>query len=134
MLEHDDNDFARTYMSSSSCYDVVKLWRLSQFLPSFSMTAVEFPVYLNRESAWSDDSRTPMQLATDENHWERILEVDMSHPIMTRMADDGMRIVDGFHRIAKAYLEGRQFIDAVDVTHLLPQCLTVLPPEYEDAQ
>ena len=43
-------------------------------------------------------------------HARRIQQADLSHPVI--LAADG-RLIDGGHRIAKAWLEGRQVIDAV---------------------
>ena len=44
------------------------------------------------------------------DHMRLVQEVDMSHPII--LASDG-RVMDGMHRVARALLEGKQTIVAV---------------------
>lgn len=59
---------------------------------------------------WFDDE---LELPTCRNvlqHMRLIREVDLSNPII--LGADG-RVMDGMHRVAKAYLEGREEIDAV---------------------
>ena len=51
--------------------------------------------------------QSPQQLA---RHMKQVMDADMSYPII--MDDEGF-IMDGWHRVAKALLEGRETIKAV---------------------
>ncbi len=57
--------------------------------------------------AGSDDVPTVRRVV---EHVRLISEVDISYPII--LGTDG-RVMDGMHRIARALLEGRPYIDAV---------------------
>ena len=59
---------------------------------------------------WFDDRRERPTVRRVVDHARLIEEVDMSHPVI--LGRDG-RVMDGMHRIAKALLEGRATIDAV---------------------
>ena len=59
---------------------------------------------------WFDDRRERPTVLRVVDHARLIEEVDMSHPVI--LGRDG-RVMDGMHRIAKALLEGRATIDAV---------------------
>ena len=62
------------------------------------------------EIYWFDDE---LELPTCRNvlqHIRLISEVDLSDPII--LGADG-RVMDGMHRVAKAFLQGREEIDAV---------------------
>ena len=62
------------------------------------------------EVYWFDDE---LELPTCRNvleHMRLIREVDPSDPII--LGADG-RVMDGMHRVAKAYLQGREEIEAV---------------------
>jgi hypothetical protein len=66
------------------------------------------------------------------DHARLIAEADLSYPII--LDADG-RVMDGMHRISKAYLEGRKSISAVQLTSdLEPDFVGVDPAElpYDD--
>ena len=57
-------------------------------------------------------------------HTRLIEETDLHYPIILSMDD---RVMDGMHRVAKALLEGKKYIDAVQFT-IDPE------PDYEDVR
>ena len=61
------------------------------------------------EVYWFDDHQRPTCRFVLE-HLHYIQEADLAYPII--LASDG-RVMDGMHRVAKALLEGRSHVDAV---------------------
>ncbi len=61
------------------------------------------------ESRWFDKNDPPTCRDLIE-HYRLIQEADLSYPII--LSEEG-RVMDGMHRVAKAVLEGRETIDAV---------------------
>jgi elongation factor P hydroxylase len=59
---------------------------------------------------WFDDQFQRATVRRVVDHVRLIEEVELSHPII--LGSDG-RVMDGMHRIAKALLEGRTTISAV---------------------
>ncbi len=100
-------------------YDVPTLWELSKGFPRFLLTPEQFNAFLNRDSAWS--GVTPLEGSAKEHHWERLLEADTNFPVMVRWTESEMLIVDGYHRVSRAYVDGLSTLEAVDVSALLIQ-------------
>jgi hypothetical protein len=63
---------------------------------------------------WFDDEFQRATVRRVVDHVRLIEEVDLSYPII--LGCDG-RVMDGMHRIAKALLEGRTTISAVQFEH-----------------
>jgi hypothetical protein len=81
-----------------------RLWTLAAHLPvtSVSLESVrEFDA-----NCWFREPPTCRQVA---EHARRIFEADLSYPVL--LAADG-QLMDGGHRIAKAWLEGRTEVHA----------------------
>ena len=74
------------------------------------------------ENYWyaGPDSNPTVRSIAD--HLRLIEEADLKYPVI--LSKDG-RIMDGMHRVAKAYLLGHNSIKAV-------RFLTDIPPDYED--
>jgi hypothetical protein len=84
----------------------VRLWAAAEGLP-----VVEVPINEIAEldeDCWFD-GRAPSCREVAE-HARRIQQADLSHPVI--LAADG-RLMDGGHRVAKAWLEGRPGVAAV---------------------
>jgi hypothetical protein len=76
---------------------------------------------------WFDDELQPPTVRRVVDHIRMIEEVDLSHPII--LGFDG-RVMDGMHRIAKALLQGRETISAVQFdTDLAPDYRNCRPEE-----
>lgn len=88
-------------------WDVDRLVSLSEDLP---VRTIEIPEKEIDEVYWFNDSRNRPTVRRVIDHIRLIEACDLSFPII--LGADG-RIMDGMHRIAKAVLEGRTTIDAV---------------------
>jgi len=100
-------------------WDVDRLIELTRHLPRKripvqSIQEIEEPYW------FSHDGPAPTCRAIIE-HFRFVQEVDLSHPIILCSAG---RVMDGMHRVAKAVIEGRTEIDAV-------QFITDPAPDYE---
>jgi hypothetical protein len=58
------------------------------------------------------------------NHARDIYDADLSYPIILSPTGE---VLDGWHRICKAFLHGIEELDAVQLTTLPPYCWRVLP-------
>lgn len=96
-------------------WDVDRLIELSQGLPvkkvNVSSISEVDTVY------WFSDETDSPTVRSVADHARLIREVDMSYPII--LGYDG-RVMDGMHRIARALLEGRETIDAVQFENPVP--------------
>ena len=98
---------------------VTRLIEHAHGLPAFDLP-VETVTELD-EDCWFDT--TPPTIRRVIAHCQRILDADLSHPIILHA--DGS-LMDGGHRIAKAILEGRTHVKAVRLE-------TVPPPDWTEA-
>jgi hypothetical protein len=102
-------------------WDVDRLVELSKDLP---VKDVDLASIDEIDSVyWFDELERPT-VRNVVDHARLIEEVDLSHPII--LGFDG-RVMDGMHRIAKALLEGRTTISAV-------QFETPLEPDYRNCR
>lgn len=62
------------------------------------------------ELYWFDGNASKPTCRAIADHARLIQETDLKHPII--LSANG-RVMDGMHRVAKAYIEGRQTISAV---------------------
>ena len=89
-------------------WDVHRLVALSAALPQKTV-----PLHTIREldePYWVDDAAAPPTCRAIADHARLIQETDLRYPII--LSANG-RVMDGMHRVAKAYLEGRTEIEAV---------------------
>lgn len=89
-------------------WDVDRLIELSAHLPH-----LEVPLASIREldePFWFGSGSRLATCRAVADHARLILETDLQYPII--LGADG-RVMDGMHRVAKAYLEGRETIRAV---------------------
>jgi hypothetical protein len=97
-------------------WDVDRLIELSSMLPR-KQVSIDVLGELDRPWAGEGEAHTWREMLT---HIRLIQEADLSYPII--LAANG-EVMDGRHRIARAALEGRSTIDAV-------QFDTDPPPDY----
>ena len=83
-----------------------KLWAAAAGLHVFQVAIADIPEF--DQDCWFN-GRAP-SLRDVAGHARRILDADLAYPII--FAADG-QLMDGGHRIAKAWIEGRTQIDAV---------------------
>ncbi len=100
------NDF--TYV------DVKRAWALDGQLVDIPISDLASVL---TDCSW--DHRSPLECGHLEPHWTLIVEADLSYPIITTtMPMDGAReIVDGRHRVVKAWLLGHKTITARHVNY-----------------
>ncbi len=99
-------------------WDVTRLIHLGRGLP---VTEVDLSSIHELDTVyWFDDASGPPTVRHVLEHVRLICDVDMSHPII--LGHDG-RVMDGMHRIARALLDGRKTIDAI-------QFAEPVPPDY----
>ena len=81
-----------------------RLWQLAAGLPVTTVAIDSIPEF--DQNCWFVEPPTCRQVA---EHARRILEADLSYPVL--LAADG-RLMDGGHRLARAWLEGRMEVGA----------------------
>ncbi len=86
---------------------VKRLWNLATHLPEFDFEISSFVGF--DEDFWFGDRFKPT-IGKVLEHCRKINDADNSHPII--ISADGL-IMDGVHRICRAYLEGKKTIRAV---------------------
>lgn len=89
-------------------WDVDRLIRLSRGLPARPL-AVDSVGEVDTVY-WFDASTAAPTVRAVVAHARRMLDADMSHPVI--LGPDG-RVMDGMHRIARALLEGKPEVSAV---------------------
>jgi hypothetical protein len=111
--------FGDYHTAGDSCseYCVFTLWRVSAGLPVTTLPAAMFETFLARK-AWTEGE--PYGAIVCDDHWQRMLNADLDFPVMFRVTEtDEIAILDGYHRIAKAFLLDLPSVMAVDVTTVL---------------
>ena len=107
-----------------SAWKVSRLWELSEGLPIFSKDLSGFEGDMNQDPWFTyldDDDNLIIQVPTVRaiiRQYQRILSCDLSYPVI--LCPEG-KIMDGFHRLVKAHLEGRTQIDCVQF-EVMPEC------------
>ncbi|MDC0534761.1 hypothetical protein OAO18_03015 [Francisellaceae bacterium] len=102
-------------------WDVERLINLSNSIDPMEVTIGSIEE-LN-QPFWFDHGYTPSCRAVAE-HAKLIYEVDLTYPIILCPS---MKIMDGMHRVCKAYLNGLEYIQA-------KQFLKIPAPDYIDIQ
>jgi hypothetical protein len=103
-------------------WSVRTLWRAAEGLPARSVRIAEIAEF--DQDCWFGTAHAPTCRAVAE-HARRIQAADLSYPII--LSSDG-RLMDGGHRIAKAWLLGLEEIVAVRFeTDPAPDSVTPLP-------
>ena len=105
--------FKRTFYDSGAngetlVYDVERLWRLAAALPVETIPLASVEGELDYPYQWFKTKKpSPREVA---RHAKLIYEADLSYPIV--LSAQGL-VMDGIHRIAKAWLQGSETITAV---------------------
>lgn len=84
-----------------------RLWQLARHLPVKFVSIESIPEF--NQNCWFDDGDPPTCRAVAA-HAKRIYEAELSHPII--LSAEGY-LMDGGHRIAKAWLVGAKQVQAV---------------------
>lgn len=89
------------------CWWVDRLWDAARDLPVIEVSLDQVRE-LDEDCWFAGDGRTPTVRAVAD-HARQIQSADLERPIL--LATDG-QILDGMHRLARAYLEGRPLLPA----------------------
>ena len=102
------------FWRSSSGLDAWDVDRLLVLTRDFPIVEVEIAAIYEVDSEyWFDGERERATVRRIVDHVRLIEQVEVKYPII--LGHDG-RVMDGMHRIARALLEGRQTISAVQFT------------------
>lgn len=86
-------------------YEVSRLWQLAAELPVAEVAISKFDL---KNVPWHNRKRPHLQSLI--GHMQKILKADLSYPIILNSRG---KIMDGYHRLARACLEKREYILAV---------------------
>jgi hypothetical protein len=86
---------------------VNRLWQLSKNLPIFEYEVASFNGF--DQDVWFGNQQKPT-INNVLDHLKKIEKADFEYPII--LSRDGI-VLDGVHRICRAYLDGRKTISAV---------------------
>ena len=103
--DHEEIYSARLPDGRRAVWDVCRLQRMAESLSVEPVRVTDIREL--EQDMWFLDR--PVTCTAIARHAERILGADLSHPIL--LSSDG-RVMDGMHRAAKAWLEGREAIPA----------------------
>jgi hypothetical protein len=98
---------SHTVPGGRGSWSVERLWRAAERLPVRQVAIADIAEF--ERDCWFGGSREPTCRAVAE-HARRIRAADLDYPII--LSSDG-RLMDGGHRIAKAWLLGQTEIAAV---------------------
>lgn len=94
-------------------YSIPKLWELTKDIP-FMKVNIKTIEYLSLLKNWRGDEGEKINIITVINnkekykfHYQKILNCDLKYPILVQI---DFRIIDGYHRLAKAILEQKKDI------------------------
>lgn len=90
-------------------WDVHKLWKLAAELDVVEVPVVDLEHHLD-EMCWFDTAQYVPTVKAIAEHSEKIQGADLSFPIILSTRGE---VMDGMHRLAKAWLEGKPTIKAV---------------------
>jgi len=109
-------------LKKSSLFPVVKL-KMSSLIDQLSEDVWNACDRANEENP---ETISPMQVikngkSLDVHHWSKIAQASLKYPILM---DTSGHVVDGFHRLAKAYLFGRKVVDVITIPEwIMQECI-----------
>lgn len=98
---------SRPIENGRAVYYTERLWQLARELPVETVLIADIPEF--EQNCWFRPHTPPTVRAVAE-HAKRIAQADLSYPII--LSADG-RLMDGGHRICKAWMLGQTAISAV---------------------
>jgi hypothetical protein len=107
--------FAAIKRDQRLIWSVPRLWELAKKLPVREISIQEFASYLDNDF-WFNNGQQPSTRAVAA-HCRKIIDAKLSFPIIL---DQEGRLMDGMHRLAKAFLMGRTSVRTVQFTTTPP--------------
>lgn len=99
--------YATTTATERLVYNVERLWELAKELPVRAVPLAQVAGVLD-ENCWFGNTAPTLRRVAE--HARRIYEADFGRPILLNAAGE---LMDGAHRVARAFLENKAEIDAV---------------------
>lgn len=122
-----------TYGDNDGTYNVYLLAELSEGLEPQDISVMDLHEQLY-EDVWLP-APSPIEIiqdpSLDEKHYNRILNADMQYPILVDSSNGN--VIDGMHRLAKAFLNNNSTIKAVYITEDMKKDAEV-ENEYEEEE
>lgn len=122
----DRDGLLHTAARGDEIYDMVRCWQLTADVPVV-MVPTEALVprleFVSWDSLEEEGRRgNAFELGHEDFHWKRMMEVDLTAPLMVRYEPD-IDVLDGYHRIMRAWLEGDvEDLPTRDASDALDQC------------
>ncbi len=110
---------SQVYCEDGKCYDVEKMIDITAN-NNLARAKIESLATQLESNAWGDDAmhlspmdvlRNPVLNVNHKIHMRRIQTANMQYPILIRFKDG--KIIDGYHRLARALKAGDKYIDAI---------------------
>ncbi len=115
---------SHTHSDGSNVWNVEELWKAAEGMPIEHLRVELFTDQLEG-TCWTDGEDEEVTPSWVLRHTRRILEADLSHPIII---DKNGVVLDGVHRLCKAVLEGREVIAAQRLV-AMPDPAYIVPDE-----
>ena len=112
-----DQDSCHVFHRHGLDIDVYKAWNLVKMILPQYVCVSKFSGCLHLMT-WTveEESVSPWEAALEEPHYSKVLEADFSYPIIIGTYDDGEEfVVDGAHRVMKAYLLDEPMIMGIKI-------------------
>ena len=101
-----------------------QLWELAAKQPVKKLRVADLAKELDEVRWFSDAHKKSPTCRAVAQHARDIFDADFTHPIILNPQGE---VVDGMHRLCKAWLEGIEEIDAVQLPSMPAPCGRVLP-------
>jgi hypothetical protein len=111
----DTYDSGQVYSNDIGDVDVVDVLTTVQFLGTRSKRLPMSRLFHNlQQPVWGERIGTPFELTKKVNegsslsndefhHWERVMNSDLRYPIIAYTSGDRLFVIDGMHRLTKAF-------------------------------
>jgi hypothetical protein len=113
-----DNGYIHTAQRGMIAYDIVRMWNLTSSQPVIMVPVKRLLPFLDN-IGWDDHDAIDLPLDSEE-HWDRLLEADLSSPLM--ICSEPFDLMDGCHRVMRAWLEDVPELPAREVDDVLERC------------
>jgi len=109
---------SQAYCTNDGTYDVDQLIKITDGRADKKVELSELEHFLS-ENVWGfDEKLTPTMVLKDKNkykeYYEDILKANLGKPILIRESNG--EIIDGYHRLTRAFIEKRDYIKAIYVS------------------
>lgn len=98
-------------------YDIVKMWNLTSNQSVIMIPMVRLIPFMDI-IGWGGFNA--IDLPDDSEHWDRLLEADLSSPLM--ICSDPFDLFDGCHRVMRAWMEGVDELPCHFVDDVMERC------------